>query len=134
MSVVINNSVKISWNVQIMDSDHHFVYNDNNKSVKYFSAPIVIGRNCWIGNYSIICKGSKIPPKSILACGSLFNKDFSYISTEGNLFVGRPAQLKQTGIYRIFDERRQEMLIPLFEENDYQSIFVDVSKENIQSN
>lgn len=40
-AVTIKDTVNISWNVQIMDSDHHFVYNECEKSVKYFSAPII---------------------------------------------------------------------------------------------
>lgn len=134
MSVIIDNNVNISWNVQIMDSDHHFVYNETDKSIKYFSAPIVIGYNSWIGNNSIVCKGSKIPPQSILACGSLLNKDFSKVLSRGNLFIGRPAQLKQTGLYRIFNEKFQEELVKRFEKNDYKTLFIDdVSIEYLQT-
>lgn len=116
-----------------MDSDHHFVYNECDNTIKYFSAPIVIGGKTWIGNHVIICKGSKIPPESILACGTIFNKDFSKTTTVGNLFIGMPAQLKRTGVYRVFNEKYQERLLPLFEENGYQPIHVDVSKEYLQS-
>lgn len=134
MSVVIDNTINISWDVQIMDSDHHFVYNENDNSVKYFSVPIKIGENTWIGNHSIIYKGSKIPPASILACGSLFCKDFSSIKTKGNLFVGQPATLKQTGLYRIFNDKYQEELVLRFEKNDYRTIKLDnVSRASILS-
>lgn len=132
-SVIIKDTVNISWNVQIMDSDHHFVYNESDSSVKYFSSPIIIGQNSWIGNHVIICKGSKIPPRSILACGSLFNKDFSDITTEGNLFIGRPAKLKQTGLYRIFNEKYQEYLITQFDGNEGKKIVINESIEYLQS-
>lgn len=134
MQVDIEDNVRISWNVQIMDSDFHFVYNDNNNSIKYCSAPIVIGRNCWIGSYTMVCKGSKIPQYSILSSGSLINKDFSYLESKGNLFVGRPAVLKQTGIYRIFDEKKENELFSRFQQNNFETIYLTDAELTILGN
>ena len=134
MQVDIEDNVRISWNVQIMDSDFHFVYNENKNAVKYCSAPVVIGKNSWIGNHTIVCKGTKIPPYSILSSGSLINKDFSLLESKGNLFVGRPAVLKQTGIYRIFDERKENELFSRFQQNNFETIYLTDAELTILGN
>ncbi len=124
MQVDIEDNVRISWNVQIMDSDFHFVFNEKDNSIKYCSAPVFIGKNSWIGNHTMVCKGSKIPQYSILSSGSLINKDFSDVESKGNLFVGRPAVLKQTGIYRIFDTDKENELFARFQQSNFETIHV----------
>lgn len=79
------NSIERSW-----------IYADN--------APIVIGKNCWIGQSCRICKGVTIGDGSIVAANSVVTKD-----VPANCIVaGNPAKIVKTDIHittkRYFNE------------------------------
>lgn len=101
--IKIGNHVSFGWNIQLLDSDFHTMY-DSEKQL--FISPlgdVEIGDYVWIGNHTSISKNARIPAHSIVTSYSLYNKDFSEIDSIGNLFAGIPAKLKKTGIHRILD-------------------------------
>ena len=60
--------------VKLYDHDHQFA-RDIGVSHKIFSvAPIVIGRNVWVGAGAIILKGVEIGDNSIISAGSIVTK------------------------------------------------------------
>ena len=105
----IGNTVRITWECQIMDTGFHYVKDINNDNTGRLTKPIVIGNNVWIANRTTIMKGSIIPDWTIVASNSLVNKDFSNI---GNfcMLAGQPAKVKSTNIQRIFDAEEQREL------------------------
>lgn len=107
--VTIEHNVRITWEVQIYDTSFHYVQSLETGDIGGLTKPIVIKANCWIGNRCTISKGAFLPESSILAGGSLLNKDFSG-QERYTMFVGSPAMPKRTGLKRIFDERRQSEL------------------------
>ena len=46
----------------------------------------------------MILPGTKFPPYSVCALGSVLNRD--YLNGEKGLYAGRPAKLIKTGIWR----------------------------------
>lgn len=67
------------------------------------SAPIKIGKNCWIGENSRICKGVTIGDGAIIAANSVVTHDVP----ENSIAAGNPAKIVKTDIHlkskRYFD-------------------------------
>ena len=79
-SVDIGRSCRISWDVVIMDTDQHQVFEN-----VPMSKPIVIEDNVWIGCRCIILKGVKIGTSSIIAAGAVVTKDIPSHSVAGGV-------------------------------------------------
>jgi acetyltransferase-like isoleucine patch superfamily enzyme len=69
-SVRIGRSVKIGWDVVIMDTDLHG-HSGQPAKVK----PVVIDDNAWIGCRALILKGVHIGAGAIIAAGAIVTKD-----------------------------------------------------------
>ena len=96
-SVKIGRNVVISERVVIRDSDNHLVREDCvdvDLEAKPAAAPIVIGDHVWIGMNSIILKGVTIGEGSIIAAGSVVNKDVPAHCMVG----GVPAKVIKSGV------------------------------------
>jgi len=116
-SVTFGNNCSIGWQCQIYDSNMHFVYNRNNNTIGNCYGKIEIGDNVWICNRATVSKGAVLPPYSILSTGAYCNKDWSYIETQGNLFVGSPCRFLKDGFFRIFNQKTQDDLYAFFDNN-----------------
>lgn len=57
-------------------------------------APIIIGKNVWIGEYARICKGVKIGDGSIIAANTVVTKDVP----ANSIAAGNPAQIVKKDI------------------------------------
>jgi acetyltransferase-like isoleucine patch superfamily enzyme len=88
--ISIGNDVAISENVSIWDSDVHEVIRKDNVMTK----PIKIGNHVWIGTNAIILKGVNIGDNSIIAAGSVVNRDIP----ENCLAAGNPAKIIKENI------------------------------------
>lgn len=106
-SVFIGELTAISTGVVICDNNNHPVnpYDREiimktppmsvEKSWKYsVHAPIVIERNCWIGENSRICKGVHIGEGAIIAANAVVTKDVPAFS----IVAGNPARIVKTNI------------------------------------
>lgn len=67
--ISIGEGTEFGPGVLIYDHDHD--YRSGLKKEKFLTAPIAIGKNCWIGANSIILRGSVIGDNSIIAAGSI---------------------------------------------------------------
>lgn len=70
-SIKIEDAI-ISWGGNIMDSDHHDIFQFG-KCINKDKA-IYIGKHCWIGMNCTILKGSIVPNGSVIAAGSTITK------------------------------------------------------------
>ena len=66
--VFIDDSCMIASNVYITDSDWHDIYN---RIAPGKTASVRIGKNVWIGDSAIICKGVTIGENSIIGAGAV---------------------------------------------------------------
>jgi len=92
-SVRIGDDTMIAGNVQIYDNISHPLSPARRLRHDSFtldeSSPVVIGRNCWIGNAAIIMRGVTIGDNSVVAAGSIVTK-----SVPPNVLVaGNPARV-----------------------------------------
>lgn len=102
-AVTIGNHCRLGWECQVMDSDCHLVYNDNKKTIGNPIGEVYIGDNVWLASRVSVMKGVTIPSFSIVSGNSVVLKSFADITTKGNFFVGSPAVLKATGVYRLLN-------------------------------
>lgn len=69
--ITIGNNVKFGHNVIVIDNDHDY----KNDMDNYVCDEIKIGNNVWIGANCVILKGVTIGDDSIIAAGTIINKD-----------------------------------------------------------
>jgi len=67
--ITFGDNVMLSWEVLVMDTDLHEIYDMDNKLI---NAPreITVGDNVWIGCRSLVLKGSNIAQGVIIAAGT----------------------------------------------------------------
>ncbi len=73
--ITIGDNVMFGPFVTIHDHDHVYKTEETMKTSGYITAPIVIEDNVWIGGNVIILKGVTIGTGSVIAAGTLINKD-----------------------------------------------------------
>ncbi len=96
-SITLGNDVRCSWNVQILDSDFHFLYNIEKDKYYPRTKDIVIGNNIFVGNGCTIGKGTILPDGCVVSCISKVSGDFTKQS-ENLLIAGNPAIVIKKGV------------------------------------
>lgn len=79
----------LSWNILIMDTDAHPVYDEEGNHINQ-DQPIIIGNKVWIGCRSTILKGTEINDGCIIGAGTLLNKKFC---EKNCIIAGSPARI-----------------------------------------
>lgn len=113
--IVIGNYSHIGWNCHIYDTNFHFMYDENTHSIAKIDREVVLGNNVWLANHVTVARAS-LPAYSTVASHSLVNKDYSSIKTKGNVFIGCPAVLRKTGVYRILSQSTENTLKNWFQD------------------
>lgn len=72
--IVFGNNCLLSWDILIMDTDFHSIYNTEG-ILQNPSNPIQIGDNVWIGCRASILKGVTVANNSVIAANSTIRKD-----------------------------------------------------------
>lgn len=114
--VYIGELTAISTNVVISDNNSHPVnpydreimqktpdFSYERSWIHSAHSPIIIERNCWIGENSRICKGVHIGEGAIVAANAVVTKDVPAFS----IAAGNPARIVKTDIdktKRVFDK------------------------------
>ena len=65
----------VSWDVLVMDTDEHPVYNKEGERIND-DQPIVVGNHVWIGCKCMLLKGAELPDNTILAAGTALRSAF----------------------------------------------------------
>lgn len=94
--LIIGKFVLIAQDVVIRTSDGHSIFNIGESEPYNAPEDIIIGDNVWIGERSVILKGSAIPNNSIVASCALVNKSFSQ---ENTILAGVPAKIVKENIF-----------------------------------
>ena len=74
-AIMIGNNVMFGPYVTIFDNDHVYKADGNMTESGYISLPIIIEDNVWIGTHVKILKGVRIGEGSVVAAGSIVNKN-----------------------------------------------------------
>lgn len=110
----------------IMDTDVHFLKDIETGVIKKNTAPVYIGRFCWINQGSVITKGAVIPDYTIAARNTLFNKDYSKVDSGYSVYAGSPAKIVAKNIQRIFDYATERKYVDYFSVNKDLVRFQDI--------
>ena len=89
--IKIGKGTTIGPNVLIYDHDH--AIGDTSDETGFVTAPIVVGKNVWIGAGVIILKGVTIGDNAVIAAGSIVTKD-----VEPNVML---LQKRENSIYTV---------------------------------
>lgn len=88
-SINIGDNVTISVNVQIMDTDHHQIFDIDGHAMNS-PCSISIGNKVWIGCTSTILKGTILADNIIIGANSLV---CGQSTTSGCIYAGNPIKL-----------------------------------------
>ena len=122
--ISIGKSSMIASDVTITDSDWHGIYDRTD----YVALPkeVEIEENVWIGERSIVLKGSKIGKNSIIGAGSVVAGDIP----ENCIFAGNPAKFVKKLDKNDFKTRES-----LFEESStYMEDLIEIEKRTTSQN
>ncbi len=90
--IEIGENSTISYGVSVLTSaDPNASYNALSTLYPTMKAPVVIGKDCWIGANSTILPGVTIGDFSVVAAGSVVTKDVP----SGTMVAGNPAVVKK---------------------------------------
>lgn len=69
--IKIGSGTMLSPNVQIFDHDHDFRAPGGVGDMTYQTAPIIIGKNCWIGTNTVILRGTVLGDDCVVGAGAV---------------------------------------------------------------
>ena len=122
--IKIGRHVRMTFDGKVVDSNCHYVINTVTNQIRKNTAKIEIEDFCWIGNNTTIMKGVILPKYSIVASGSLLNKNYKKEVVENApLFLaGSPAKVKGYGFKMVLSLTRENEIKNYFQrnpDNDY---------------
>ncbi len=93
-SISIGNDCMFSGQIEIWNTDSHFILDSKTNKPINHGAPIIIGDHVWVGQHATILKGSTIGNNSIIGMNAVVTKDVPPYSVS----VGNPAKVVKSGI------------------------------------
>ncbi|MDO4547803.1 MAG: acyltransferase [Clostridia bacterium] len=74
--VTVGDGVSFGPNVTVYDHDHVFGVDGGFRREEYTTAPVVIGKDVWIGAGTIILRGTNIGDNCVVGAGCLLKGDY----------------------------------------------------------
>ncbi|MCM1222191.1 MAG: acyltransferase [Lachnospiraceae bacterium] len=107
--IEIGEAVRIGHGSQLLDSNLHYLLDMKRRRVAPLHKKIIIGSHCWLTNRVSVYGGAVIPPYSVVASGSLVNKDLNACGPN-NILGGSPCRVLASDI-RLVNNYERERLI-----------------------
>jgi acetyltransferase-like isoleucine patch superfamily enzyme len=82
--ISIGENTLFGENVKLYDHNHSYERNEDGLQVshsEFRTAPIIIGKNCWLGSNVVVLKGVTIGDNSIIGAGCIIHKNIPADST-----------------------------------------------------
>ena len=73
--ITFGDDCLMAWDVLVMDTDEHPLYDKENKRINPDKA-IIVGNQVWIGCKCVLLKGAEVPNDTVLAAGTLLTSAF----------------------------------------------------------
>ncbi len=89
------NDCLLSWDILVMDTDEHPLYNKENERINPDKA-ILVGDHVWIGCKCVLLKGAEVPSNSVLAAGTLLKSAFA---GEQQVIGGNPPSILKRDVH-----------------------------------
>ena len=93
--VIIGENCMFSWNVQIISSDGHSIYDTDTKKILNLSNSISIGNHCWVGSDVKILKNVHLADNTIVGANSLVTRSCNMSNV---ILAGNPAQVVKQNV------------------------------------
>ena len=93
--ITFGNDCLMAWDVLVMDTDEHPLYNKENERINP-DKPIIVGNHVWIGCKCVLLKGAKIPNDTVLAAGTLLKSAFT---GEEQVIGGNPPSILKRDVH-----------------------------------
>ena len=122
--ISIGDNFRGAWEVQIFDTNFHYIKNIEDGSVTRREHEVVLGANNWIGNRASVMPGTKTNSFFIAASNSLCNKDYTTMVPQYSLVAGSPAKLLKNNVVRVIDREERE-IARLFKESSEKVLHVN---------
>lgn len=107
--IMIGENLRTAWDVQIFDTNFHYIKNIENGNVVRREKEVILGNNNWFGNRCTIMPGTKTNDFFIAASNSLCNKDYTESVPKYSLVAGQPAKLIKQNVVRVLDKEEKEI-------------------------
>ena len=118
-SIVVGNDIQCSWEVQIMDTDFHYLHDLSSRIVRNNTLPIMIGDRVWIANRVSILKGVVIPNGCILSIGSIVKRvPENNVYSENSILAGSPAMCIKKDYEYVWDSAVERELGIFFKQDN----------------
>ncbi len=127
-SIVMGHNVRIGTDVEISDSNYHYMQSTIDGSVRSYLRPIYLGNNNYIGSKTTIMPGTITPDNITMGYGTLCNKDYRSKIAPFSIIAGNPAQLVKENVARIYDENKEMRINAFFDQTD-ESIYYDTIEQ-----
>ncbi len=85
----------LSWDILVMDTDEHPLYNKENERINPDKA-IIVGDHVWIGCKCVLLKGAEVPNDTVLAAGTLLKSGFA---GERQVIGGNPPSILKRDVH-----------------------------------
>lgn len=118
--ICIESNVLISWEVQIVDTDFHFIISDDKISDN--CGEVLISENVWIGSRCTILKKTILPKNTIVGSDSLCSGNYLEKYGDSILLAGIPAKKLKNNISYLNDKKKEMELLNYFKLNNNQVI------------
>ncbi|MDD2266018.1 acyltransferase [Sulfuricurvum sp.] len=92
--ITIGDHSQMAWESIIMDTDHHQIYDENNRCINE-DKEVSIGNNVWIGARSFILKGSSVKDGCIIGANTTVTKPSDALNA---IIAGNPARVVKENI------------------------------------
>lgn len=107
--IVVGDNFRTAWDVQLFDTNFHYIKNIEDGSVSRREKEVIIGNNNWFGNRCTVMPGTKTNDFFIAASNSLCNKDYTESVPKYSLVAGQPARLIKQNVVRVLDREEKEI-------------------------
>jgi Acetyltransferase (isoleucine patch superfamily) len=128
LSVIIGESTAMGNEIQVSDTDFHYLFNLQDSTVSKNSKPVIIGAYNWIGSRTSVMKGTITPEYTTIASNSLLNK--IYQVPNNSILAGCPAKNIKTGYKRIKQFHEECCISAYFMNNPDENLYF-YNQENI---
>lgn len=105
--ILFGNHIRTGWNVLIMDTNFHPLYDMEKKKYTRVGGPIVTGDYVWLSTNCILMNSVNIPDRAIFALGSVITHSSPMKSY--CLMGGNPVRILKENIMRDFSISHQEI-------------------------